>query len=65
MTPLQNLMRYLGFLMSLVYVFVGSAVVWRSEELFNIPGKYALPLGGLLIGYGVFRAYRLYQKYFQ
>jgi len=65
MTPLQNLMRYLGFLMALLYVLVGSAVVWRSEEIFNIPGKYALPLGGLLIVYGVFRVYRPYQKYFQ
>lgn len=64
MTPWANVLKYMGFLMALLYVATGVAVAWKSEELFNIPGKYALPIGGVLIGYGIFRFYRLYQKYF-
>jgi hypothetical protein len=64
MTPLQHVMKYFGFLMAALYVVMGVVVVWRSDEIFNIPDKYAIPLGSLLVLYGLFRLYRLYQKYF-
>jgi hypothetical protein len=49
--------------MSLVYVLIGVAIMLKGAKLFNIPPSYALPLGSILIVYGLFRAYRIYQNY--
>ena len=65
MTTFESVMKYFGILMALVYVAAGIAVLLQSHDLFNIPPLYAVPLGISLIGYGAFRGYRLYQKYFQ
>jgi hypothetical protein len=58
-------MKYAGILMSSIYVLAGIAVLSRSRELFNLPQQYVVPLGLALILYGVFRGFRLYQKYFR
>ena len=65
MSPFESVLKYFGVLLSLVYVMVGLAMVFRGEELFGISPLWALPLGSMLMVYGVFRAYRLYQKYFR
>jgi hypothetical protein len=65
MTPFDTIMKYMGIIMAVLYVAVGIALLWRANELFNMPSKYALPLGGLLVLYGVFRGYRVIQKHFQ
>jgi hypothetical protein len=65
MTTFDIVMKYLGILMATVYVSAGITVLFRSHELFNIPKPYILPLGISLTGYGIFRSYRLYQKYFK
>jgi hypothetical protein len=57
-------MKYIGLLMASIYVAVGIAVL-RSSELFNIPKQFILPLGLALILYGIFRGFRIYQKYFR
>ncbi len=59
------IMRYIEIGMAIVYIIVGALVIWRSAELFNISNQYALPLGSMLMVYGVFRVYRIYQKYFK
>jgi len=56
-------MKYLGVLMALVYVAIGFAVIFTPNHLFNMQTKYALPLAGVFIAYGIFRGYNTYQKY--
>ena len=62
---LNVLMKYLEMIMSIVYIAVGVLVIWRSVELFHISNQYSLPLGSMLIAYGIFRTYRVYQKHFK
>jgi hypothetical protein len=50
--------------MCVVYVLLGSAMIWGPMELFHAPSKYTLPMGSILIAYGLFRGYRIYLKYF-
>ena len=65
MTKLDLVIRSFGIVIALVYVGLGILILWRSTELFpNLPPKYTLPAGSLLIVYGLFRAYRVYQKVF-
>ncbi len=64
MSTFDLVMKYLGILMAAVYVGAGITVLIRSGDLANIPRPYILPLGIALTGYGTFRGYRLYQKYF-
>ena len=58
----NDIMKYIGIVMALLYVGLGIAVLVSPGNLFNIPSKYIFPLGTLLIVYGLFRAYRIYQK---
>lgn len=58
----NDVMKYIGIVMALLYVGLGIAVLAGPKNLFNIPQKYIFPLGALLIAYGLFRAYRIYQK---
>lgn len=65
MTTLAAVMKYFGIVMALLYVAAGITLLLQSHRLFEIPVQYAMPLGIGLIGYGAFRGYRLYHKYFQ
>lgn len=65
MTTFDIVMKYLGILMATIYVTAGITILFRPHELFNIPKPYIAPLGLGLTGYGLFRGYRLYQKYFK
>ena len=58
-------MKYVGILMASIYVLAGVAVISRSRELFHLPQQYVVPLGLALIVYGIFRGFRIYQKYFR
>jgi len=65
MTKLDLVIRSFGIVTALVYIGLGVLILWRSTELFpNLPPKYILPAGSLLIVYGIFRGYRVYQKVF-
>jgi hypothetical protein len=57
-------MKYFEGFMALVYLTIGIAILWKSDELFNMPSSYSLPLGIVMTAYGVYRGYRVYQKYF-
>ena len=64
MSTFDVVMKYLGILMAAVYVGAGIMVLARPREIANIPRPYIVPLGIALTAYGIFRGYRLYQKYF-
>jgi hypothetical protein len=63
-TPGGGVVKYLGLLMAVVYIGVGGLIIMGPSAQFNIPDKYTLPLGSLLLAYGLFRGYRVYAKYF-
>lgn len=65
MKNLEAVLKYLGLVMALIYVIAGVTVLFQPQKLFNIPKAYVLPIGIALLGYGLFRSYRLYQKYFK
>jgi hypothetical protein len=50
--------------MCVVYMLLGAALIWGPKEVFNLQSKYSTPVGSILIAYGLFRGYRVYQKYF-
>lgn len=61
---MESVIKYFALFMSLIYVMIGSVMIGGSPLLNNIPRKYSLILGGAMIVYGLFRGYRVYQKYF-
>ena len=65
MSMFDVVMKYVGLLMASIYVLAGIAVLSRARELFNLPQQYVVPLGLALILYGIFRGFRLFQKYFR
>jgi hypothetical protein len=64
-TGLEAVVKYLGAIMALAYIGIGAMFIARSETVFHVPGEYAVPLGILLIAYGLFRGYKVYQRFFQ
>lgn len=65
MPLLAAALKYLGISMAVIYVTTGVAVIVSSRESSAIPKPYVVPLGIGLLAYGIFRGYRLYQKYFK
>lgn len=64
-TKVDLVIRSFGLIVPLLYIGVGILILWNSAELFpKLPAKYSLPAGGLMIAYGIFRGYRVYQKIF-
>ena len=61
---LQVVMKYFEMLMSLLYVALGIGILSKSDALALLPKKIAIPLGCILIAYGLFRGYRVYRRYF-
>ena len=58
----QVILKYFQGFMALVYVILGIGIFWKSEQLFNIPATYSVPLGTILVAYGILRGYRVYQR---
>ena len=53
-----------GILMVVLYFILGTTIIFRAPQMRNIPERYAIGFGVFLILYGIFRAYKLYRKYF-
>jgi len=62
---LNRTMKLFGVIMVLVYIAVGIALITNPGGIFNMPAQFSIPAGGLLIVYGCFRGFRLYQDYFK
>lgn len=54
--------RAFGIIMVVLYFILGTTFIFYTPE--NLPDHYAKPFGALLYAYGLFRAYKLYRKYF-
>jgi hypothetical protein len=65
MSPFDVVIKYLAGAMAVLYIVIGTAILLRSPVFFNLPGRYSWMLGLLLIAYGIFRGYKVYQRYFK
>lgn len=54
-------MKYFSILMAFIYVALG--IFLLVQQTFTL--AYKIPLGIILIAYGLFRAFSTYQKYFR
>lgn len=63
-TSTEMVTKYFGVIMVLGYIAIGVTMVLPSSRVFNLPRMYAVPLGILMIAYGIFRGYKLYQRHF-
>jgi hypothetical protein len=59
-----SVVKYFAALMCVVYVILGAGIIWAPKDIINSPSKYSVPMGTILIAYGLFRGYRIYLKYF-
>jgi hypothetical protein len=64
-TPLGTFIKYMSILMVILYVALGLLVLAGGGSLINVPDHYVLPIGTALLGYGIFRSYRIYVLYFK
>lgn len=49
--------------MVVLYIGLGTTIIFKAAQVPNIPTLYAQIFGVLLIVYGIFRGYMAYQKY--
>ena len=54
--------KVFGIIMVVLYFILGTTFIFYAPE--QIPETYSKPFGFLLYAYGLFRAYKLYRKYF-
>jgi hypothetical protein len=59
----SDIMKYAGVGIALLYMIVGILLLLGSGKFFQVPEPYRLPIGLALLGYGLFRGYRLFKKY--
>lgn len=65
MSPFDAVIKYLAGAMAVLYIVIGTAILLRTPVFLNLPGRYSWLLGLLLVVYGVFRGYKVYQRYFK
>jgi hypothetical protein len=61
---MESVTKYFALFMSLIYLMLGAVMLSGSPLFSNIPRKYTLTVGVIMIVYGLVRGYRTYQKYF-
>ncbi len=61
---MEAVTKYFALFMSLIYLMLGAVMIGGSPFFSNIPRKYTLIMGVIMVVYGLFRGYRTYQKYF-
>jgi hypothetical protein len=62
---METAMKYMGAMMAALYVILGVVVLEGNSRLFSLPRTYSLIFGVVLVVYGIFRGYRIYQKHFR
>ena len=62
MTTSNNVIRYFNMVFAVTYVGMGIGAIWKHKELSQILNGYSIPFGILLIVYGLYRGYRVFQR---
>lgn len=63
MNLLQQTMKVAGLLMVALYIVAGLALTFGLWDVTRLNRQQALVLGIVLLGYGMFRAWRQYKKF--
>ena len=57
-------MKYFEIAMSFIYLAAGVLLLIAPPQSANFSTKFTLPLGIVLVIYGLVRGYRVYKKYY-
>jgi uncharacterized protein YjeT (DUF2065 family) len=57
--------RVFGIIMVVLYIVLGTTIILKAHLMSNIPENTARMFGVVLILYGLFRAYKVYLRYFK
>jgi hypothetical protein len=57
--------KIFGFIMVVLYLVLGTTIILQAHRMSNIPENTARMFGVVLILYGLFRAYKVYLRYFK
>jgi hypothetical protein len=52
-----------GIIMVVLYITLGTTIIFKAAQIPNIPQSYAQIFGVMLIFYGAFRGYKVYRKH--
>ena len=55
--------KVFGIIMVVLYLVLGTTIIFNAPRISNIPENTARMFGVLLILYGLFRAYKVYLRY--
>lgn len=58
---MNKFLLYFGMIMVAFYIFAGGYLLFIEDNVFQLPFKYRISAGILLILYGAFRMYRYFQ----
>jgi len=61
----STVFKYLAGTMAVLYIIGGTAILLEIRNLGNVLGPYTKLFGATLILYGLFRGYKVYERYFQ
>jgi hypothetical protein len=50
--------------MVVLYIAIGTTIIIKSPELYSLPRHYTIIFGVMIIGYGLFRAVKVYRNHF-
>jgi len=56
--------KIFGTVMVVLYIALGTTIIFKAADIQMIPEGYAKAFGAVLILYGVYRAYKLYRRYY-
>ena len=54
--------RLFGIIMVVLYIVLGTTIIFKAHLMTNIPEPTARIFGVILILYGIFRAYKVFRK---
>jgi hypothetical protein len=63
LAPAKMVSLIFGIVMVVLYIGLGTTIIFYPPGFLNLPGSYSTALGIMLIVYGIFRAYKIYQRY--
>ena len=65
MAVADQVSRVFGIIMVVLYLVLGTTIIFKAHLMSNIPENTARMFGVVLILYGLFRAYKVYLRYFK
>lgn len=64
-TGLKAFLKFFSFIMALLYIAIGLWFLLSAKQAYVIPHVHVLPVGFILLAYGLYRAFVNYKKFFR